>query len=94
MNTSGSQPVIRQRIIEYWRNQVAGLRVWPSIHYRLITGGNNQPLYDLLLVAGHELAHQFWETAANPEGQKICSKLLIDSIKDKHSKFGHGIDGH
>ncbi|MGB2682617.1 MAG: three-Cys-motif partner protein TcmP [Candidatus Competibacter sp.] len=70
VDTSGSQPVIRQRIIEYWRNQVAGLRVWPSIHYRLITGGNNQPLYDLLLVAGHELAHQFWETAANPEGQK------------------------
>lgn len=70
VNVAGAQPEIRQRVIEYWRDQVASLKVWPSTKQRLITGGKNQPLYYLLLAARHRLAHQFWETAANPEGQK------------------------
>ena len=70
VDTAGSQPVIRQRVIEYWRERVARLGVWPSTDQRLITGEKNQPLYYLLLAAKHPLPHQFWITAANPEGQK------------------------
>ena len=63
------QPEVRRRVVEYWREQVANLGVWPSIDQRLITGEKNQPLYWLLIAARHELAHKFWETAANIEGQ-------------------------
>ncbi len=69
VNTTGSNSEIRRRIVEYWREKVAGLGVWPSIDQRLISGEKNQPLYWLLLAARHGLAHQFWSTAANPEGQ-------------------------
>lgn len=69
VSTNGSQPEVRRRMVEYWREQVANLGVWPSIDQRLITGEKNQPLYWLLIAARHELAHKFWETAANIEGQ-------------------------
>lgn len=69
VNTTGPKLEIRRRIVEYWREKVAGLGVWPSIDQRLISGEKNQPLYWLLLAARHGLAHQFWSTAANPEGQ-------------------------
>jgi three-Cys-motif partner protein len=67
--TTGAQQEIRMRVVEYWREKVTSLGVWPSIDQRLITGEKNQPLYWLLLAARHELAHKFWKTAANPEGQ-------------------------
>lgn len=69
VNTTGSQLEVRRRVVEYWRELVANLGVWPSTDQRLITGEKNQPLYWLLLAARHELAHKFWETAANVEGQ-------------------------
>ncbi len=69
INAIGTQSEIRRRVIEYWRDQVANLGVWPSTDQRLITGEKNQPLYSLLLAARHDLAHKFWSTAANPEGQ-------------------------
>lgn len=70
VSTAGTQVEARRRIIEYWREQVAKLGVWPSVDQRLITGEKNQPLYWLLLAARHELPHRFWQTAANPEGQQ------------------------
>ena len=69
VNTTGSQLEVRRRVVEYWRELVAKLGVWPSIDQRLITGKKRQPLYWLLLAARHDLAHKFWETAANVEGQ-------------------------
>jgi hypothetical protein len=69
VNTSASQQEIRRRVIEFWREKVASLGVWPSVDQKLITGEKNQPLYWLLLAARHELPHKFWTTAANPEGQ-------------------------
>ncbi len=64
-----SQQGIRQQLFQCWRDKVAGLGVWTSTEMRLITGSNNQPLYWLLLAAKHELAHTFWATASNVEGQ-------------------------
>ena len=43
--------------------------MWPSTDMKLLTGAKNQPLYWLLLAAKHELAHKFWATASNVEGQ-------------------------
>ena len=65
----GTQLVVRQRVIEFWREKVSKLDVRPSNTHKLISGERNQPLYWLILAAGHELAHKFWETASNPEGQ-------------------------
>ncbi|MHB8408998.1 MAG: three-Cys-motif partner protein TcmP [Acidiferrobacterales bacterium] len=63
------QQAIRQQVFQYWRDRVANLDVWTSTEMRLITGSKNQPLYWLLLAAKHDLAHKFWATASNIEGQ-------------------------
>lgn len=69
VNSTGTQIEIRRQVVEFWREKVASLGVWPSVDQRLISGANNQPLYWLLLAARHELPHKFWTAAANPEGQ-------------------------
>lgn len=69
VDTNGTQVEVRKRVVEYWRGKVESLGVWPSPQQRLITGERSQPLYWLLLAARHELAHEFWEVASNPEGQ-------------------------
>ena len=69
VNIARGQQEIRQQVFQYWREQVADLGVWPSADMKLITGSKNQPLYWLLLAAKHDLAHRFWETAVNVEGQ-------------------------
>jgi three-Cys-motif partner protein len=69
VDISGTQQEVRRRVVEYWRELIANLGVWASAEQRLITGEKNQPLYWLLIAARHELAHKFWKTAANPEGQ-------------------------
>jgi three-Cys-motif partner protein len=63
----------RQKVFEYWRDQVAQLGTDTANDVRLITGGNNQRLYWLLLAAKHELARKFWGVATNIEKQ---GKLL------------------
>lgn len=70
VNTAGAQHDVRGRVVEYWREQVAALGPWPSLKPKLITGERNQPLYWLVLAASNDLAHKFWEAAANPQGQK------------------------
>ncbi|OQA32207.1 MAG: hypothetical protein BWY57_02144 [Betaproteobacteria bacterium ADurb.Bin341] len=64
-----AQQTLRQQVFQYWRDKVAGLGVWPSTDMRLLKGGNNQPLYWLLMAAKHPLPHKFWATASNIEGQ-------------------------
>ncbi len=63
------QQELRQQIFQFWRDKVADLGVWPSTDMRLLTGGNKQPLYWLLMAAKHSLPHKFWATASNVEGQ-------------------------
>lgn len=69
VSIESGQHEIRRRVFQYWRDQVANLGVWPSAEMKLITGSKNQPLYWLLLAAKHDLAHKFWATASNVEGQ-------------------------
>jgi three-Cys-motif partner protein len=69
VDTTAPQYELRRQVIDYWRSKVDGLNIWPSPQHRLISGEQKQPLYDLLLVAGHELAHKFWGVASNPERQ-------------------------
>lgn len=65
INLDQSQPKIRRDVFEYWRNLVANLGIDASADMRLITGSMNQPLYWLLLVARHDLAHKFWASASD-----------------------------
>ena len=69
VDTRGAPLIVRQRVVEFWREKVEALSVYPSPEHKLISGDKNQPLYWLILAASHELAHQFWGTASNPEGQ-------------------------
>lgn len=57
----------KRQVVDYWRTKVANLGKWPSPGMHLITGGKNQPLYWLLLAAGHNLAHKFWKSAMQAE---------------------------
>jgi three-Cys-motif partner protein len=63
------QHALRHQVLNYWRDRVADLGVWPSTEMKLLKGGNNQPLYWLLMAAKHSLPHKFWATASNAEGQ-------------------------
>lgn len=65
VNLNQSQPNIRRDVFEYWRNLVANLGIDASANMRLISGHKNQPLYWLLLVAKHDLAHKFWASASD-----------------------------
>lgn len=69
VSTLQGQQELRLQIFQFWRDKVAGLGVWPSTNMKLLTGAKKQPLYWLLLAAKHELAHSFWSTASNIEGQ-------------------------
>jgi three-Cys-motif partner protein len=64
-----SKVAIRQSVIEYWRDQVARLGTDTAKDVILITGGNNQRLYWLLLAAKHDLARKFWGVASNVKKQ-------------------------
>jgi len=59
------QQAIRQQVVEYWRDLVAGLGKKPSTRMELITGTNGQRLYWLLLAADNDLAHKFWNVATD-----------------------------
>lgn len=69
VDTEGTQSAVRQRVVEFWRQKITSLQMWPSTEHKLITGQQGQPLYWLLLAAKHPLAHSLWETASNPQGQ-------------------------
>jgi three-Cys-motif partner protein len=73
VDLNSSQITIRQKVFEYWRDQVAQLGAGTANNVRLVTGEKNQRLYWLLLAAKHELARKFWGVAANVERQ---GKLL------------------
>jgi three-Cys-motif partner protein len=66
-----SQKAARQAYFQYWLGLVAKLGVDANAQMKLITGPENQPLYLLLLVARHELAHKFWQAVSkkdDPQG--------------------------
>lgn len=63
------QKAIRSELIEYWKDLIATVGFKASTDMRLVRGTREQPLYWLLLIASHELAHKFWADAANTEGQ-------------------------
>jgi len=69
VNLQQSLPSARRAIIEGWRNKVATVDNIPSPQMKRLTGGTNQRLYWLLLLAKHARAHEFWEVAANSERQ-------------------------
>jgi three-Cys-motif partner protein len=57
---------VRQQVIDFWIEKVKALGVSASkdTDWKLITGKKKQPLYWLMLIAKHDLAHKFWNAAA------------------------------
>lgn len=60
---------VRTQVFQYWRDLVARFGAWPSTEMKLMTANKNQPLYWMLLAAKHDIAHRFWSSASNVEGQ-------------------------
>lgn len=62
---------VRLQVIQYWISKLSqiGITAAADGNWRLITGQKNQPLYWLMLVAKHDLAHSFWQEAANTGSQ-------------------------
>jgi len=62
IRTAGmNQVALRAAILEYWTEKLVRLGLPRAEHLQLIRGTNNQRLYWLMLLARHELAHEFWE---------------------------------
>ncbi len=64
-----AQKGIRNEIVDHWRDLLAKLGTEASTNMSLLKGEKDQHLYWLTLIAKHDLAHKFWKTASNPEGQ-------------------------
>lgn len=56
-----NQEALRRGIIQFWSEKVTELGLPRARHCELITGDRGQRLYLLILLAGHELAHELWE---------------------------------
>lgn len=53
---------VRRRILEHWLSLIKKLdKMQPSQGIELVAGGNNQPLYWLVLVSRNSKAHEFWD---------------------------------
>jgi three-Cys-motif partner protein len=67
---ASTQESSRNQLIRLWRNSLKNLGTIPSSKQKLIRGNQRQPLYWLVLAAQSQLAHRFWEIAANTEKQQ------------------------
>lgn len=64
---------VRKQVIDFWISKVKTLDMTTSkdTEWRLITGEKKQPLYWLMLIAKHQLAHAFWGTAATEKQESL-----------------------
>jgi three-Cys-motif partner protein len=62
---------VRIGIFQHWLGLIRNLDMAPSEGIEMVTGTNRQPLYWLVLVARHQLAHKFWDAIRNvsPQGR-------------------------
>jgi three-Cys-motif partner protein len=60
---------IRLKIFQHWLDLIRSLDMAAS-EGELVSGSNNQPLYWLVLVARHPLAHEFWDKIRNVSDQR------------------------
>lgn len=60
----------REQFVEHWAGLLEGLGTKTDTRWRLITNSKNGPLYWLVLVARHKLAHEFWQKQGSiaPQG--------------------------
>ena len=54
IDTLGPQSEVRRRLVEYWRQKISQLGLWPSTEQRLVTGDKGQPLYTSVWGAGRK----------------------------------------
>jgi three-Cys-motif partner protein len=65
----GSDNKIRRAIFNHWIGLIRALDMAPSEGIEIVSGSKRQPLYWLVLVARHELAHEFWDKIRNVSQQ-------------------------
>ncbi len=60
----------REQFVGHWTELLAGLGATTDTRWRLITNSKNGPLYWLVLIARHKLAHDFWQRQGSvaPQG--------------------------
>jgi three-Cys-motif partner protein len=60
----------REQFVAHWVSLLEGLDAKTDTRWRLITNRKNAPLYWLVLIARHRLAHQFWQKQGSiaPQG--------------------------
>jgi three-Cys-motif partner protein len=60
VGTDMNHEALRRRLIEYWTNKLVLLGLPRAKHHELVVGTRNQPLYWLMLISRHKLAHNLW----------------------------------
>jgi three-Cys-motif partner protein len=60
VRTDVNHASLRAGILEYWTDKVVALGLPRAKYCELIRGTGNQPLYWLMLLAKHDLAHSLW----------------------------------
>jgi three-Cys-motif partner protein len=60
VRTDVNQRSLREAIINYWTSKVMKLGLPRAEHCERITGTRRQPLYLLIFLAKHKLAHKLW----------------------------------
>jgi three-Cys-motif partner protein len=62
---------VRQGFLNHWLDLIRNLDMLPSQGIERVSGGNNQPLYWLVLVSRHKRAGEFWDKIRNvtPQGR-------------------------
>jgi len=56
--------------MEYWKSKVSALGMSIGKRVELVTGGNNQPLYHLVLASRDPLADKIWSDVAKLDPQR------------------------
>lgn len=60
----------REQFVGHWVSLLGGVGAKTDTRWRLITNSKNGPLYWLVLIARHKLAHEFWQKQGSitPQG--------------------------
>lgn len=65
VSTNMSKLAFRAAILKFWSEKVTALGFPQARHCELIQGDGGQRLYWLILLAGHDLPHNFWKKVSS-----------------------------
>lgn len=65
IDANSKDSLIRHQILTHWLGLIQRLGTQPAEGIELVTAAKKQPLYWLVLVASHKLAHKLWDAIRN-----------------------------